>query len=275
MHQNLTFDLSIRDLWGHCLSELQKAIEPDCYDTWIANLRGLHNPGRKIMCIEFPNKICKDWVISKYFQKIENVIHMLAPGTKCEPGTVFHSKGSLNNCDEEGQHKSDISFLPPKKDYMKKRPLPEFSESPKFKLHPDYTFENFVADESNRIAFLAAQKIVDSEALIYNPLCLYGPSGLGKTHLLQAIAHRARKEREHFKATYLSSEGFVSDFIKATRFKSFDLFKKQFRSIDILIIDDIEFIANKKNQWKNCQARLISFSVNRNKLFSLQIKNLP
>ena len=112
-------------------------------------------------------------------------------------------------------------------------------------LDPRFTFENFVVGKSNELAHAAALKVAESKAVTFNPLFLYGGVGLGKTHLMHAIAWHIKKCHPERKVIYLSAEKFMYQFIKALRFKDTMAFKEQFRSVDVLMIDDVQFISGK------------------------------
>src|SRR5690606_27209484 len=112
-------------------------------------------------------------------------------------------------------------------------------------LDPRFTFENFVVGKPNELAYAAARKIAESDKVDFNPLFLYGGVGLGKTHLMHAIAHAIKARAPNRQILYLSAEKFMYRFIRALRFKDTMAFKEQFRSVDVLMIDDVQFIAGK------------------------------
>ncbi|MCB1009896.1 MAG: ATP-binding protein, partial [Acidobacteria bacterium] len=114
------------------------------------------------------------------------------------------------------------------------------------RLNPKYTFETFVVGSSNQFAHAAARAVAESPSRSYNPLFLYGPVGLGKTHLLHAIGHQILAKHRDLKVQYLTAEQFVNQLINSLRFKSMPSFRERFRSIDVLLVDDIQFLANKE-----------------------------
>ncbi len=118
--------------------------------------------------------------------------------------------------------------------------------APLERLNPKYTFETFVVGSSNQFAHAAARAVAESPSRSYNPLFLYGPVGLGKTHLLHAIGHHVRTRHPGLKVQYLTAEQFVNQLINSLRFKSMPSFRERFRSIDVLLVDDIQFLANKE-----------------------------
>jgi chromosomal replication initiator protein len=118
--------------------------------------------------------------------------------------------------------------------------------APLERLNPKYTFETFVVGSSNQFAHAAARAVAESPSRSYNPLFLYGPVGLGKTHLLHAIGHHVRARHPGLKVQYLTAEQFVNQLINSLRFKSMPSFRERFRSIDVLLVDDIQFLANKE-----------------------------
>lgn len=114
-------------------------------------------------------------------------------------------------------------------------------------LDPRFIFDSFIVGKPNELAFAAAQRVAESETAAFNPLFLYGGVGLGKTHLMHAIAWEIRARRPHRKVMYLSAEKFMYQFIRALRDRDTMTFKEQFRSVDVLMIDDVQFIADKEN----------------------------
>lgn len=114
-------------------------------------------------------------------------------------------------------------------------------------LDPRFTFENFVVGKPNELAYAAARKVAESDTVAFNPLFLYGGVGLGKTHLMHAIAWAIKAKNPHRQVLYLSAEKFMYRFIRALRFKDMMTFKEQFRSVDVLMIDDVQFIAGKES----------------------------
>lgn len=114
-------------------------------------------------------------------------------------------------------------------------------------LDPRFTFDNFIVGKPNELAFAAARRVAEAEAVPFNPLFLYGGVGLGKTHLMHAIAWHIRKRNPERRVVYLSAEKFMYQFIRALRYKDTVAFKEQFRSVDVLMIDDVQFIAGKDN----------------------------
>ena len=114
-------------------------------------------------------------------------------------------------------------------------------------LDPRFTFDNFVVGKPNELAFAAAQRIAEADIVSFNPLFLYGGVGLGKTHLMHAIGWKIKQKTPERKVIYLSAEKFMYQFVRALRYKDTSAFKEQFRSIDILMIDDVQFISGKDN----------------------------
>jgi len=115
------------------------------------------------------------------------------------------------------------------------------------KINPAFTFDNFIVGEANRMAYAAAKRICKGNTATYNPLYIHGSVGMGKTHLLNAIAIDLKKNTPDLKIVFMSAERFMYQFIKAIRLKDTIKFKDEFRSVDILIIDDIQFIGGKES----------------------------
>jgi chromosomal replication initiator protein len=126
------------------------------------------------------------------------------------------------------------------------RPAPEEPNQPVLDINPRYTFDTFVIGPSNRFAHAAALAVAETPARKYNPLFIYGDAGLGKTHLLQAIGHYVRENYPTYRVRYVTSEAFLNEFIDAVRTSTNDAFKRRYRDIDVLLVDDIQFIEGKK-----------------------------
>jgi len=164
----------------------------------------------------------RDWVRTHYAKSIESFLH------------------SVN----DNYHRIDIIIdSQPQKETLP--PEEEERESIGAQLDPRFTFENFVVGKSNELAHAAALKVAESKTVTFNPLFLYGGVGLGKTHLMHAIAWHIKKCHPERKVIYLSAEKFMYQFIRALRFKDTMAFKEQFRSVDVLMIDDVQFISGK------------------------------
>ncbi len=209
------------EVWQATLGELQLKMTRATFETW---LRGTTFLGYEdgTFVIGVPTAFAKDWLENRLMGLIKRTASSIMGRTV------------------------EINFVvqPPQPPALKEIP-PLLQEKPRsFAFHPNYTFENFMVGPGNRLAYRAALAVASGEGAAYNPLFIYGGVGLGKTHLLHAIGHQAMKH--HRKALYVSAEDFTNDFINSIRNKRTGDFRSRYRSIDLFLIDDIQFLAGKE-----------------------------
>jgi len=217
------------ELWAAALGEIKDRIGKQNFDTWIKPVRFLAKNKNEIT-LEVPNKFFRDWLTENYLNQIESILGSLA---KQEINILFSVNQKL-----EGRAKTEKAF----KKEDREREKPQRNNN----LVPKYTFENFVIGASNQFAHAACMAVANQPGDHYNPLFIYGGVGLGKTHLVNAIGHWAEAQRSALKIFYLSSETFMNELIASLRRDRMDEFKAKFRSVDILILDDVQFIAGKE-----------------------------
>jgi chromosomal replication initiator protein len=212
-------------IWNNCLSKLEHEISSSEFNTWIRPLQAVEIEGQlKLLA---PNRFVMDWVKERFFQKIEELLNEF-------------SNGSLDLVLEIG---SKVSTLPTYTKTVKRAELKKVG--PSF-LNKAYTFENFVEGKSNQLAKAASLQVSENVGRAYNPLLIYGSSGLGKTHLMHAIGNAILLKKPTLNIVYVHSEKFVQDMVKALQQNSIDVFKEYYRSLDVLLIDDIQFFASKE-----------------------------
>lgn len=223
---------TLRDLWDSILERVSTLVNNQSYQTWFKPTRLVSYEGGRIV-IEGPNPFFVDWLAEHHLDKIEYA----ASETLGEDVTVeFVSPESPRRitAPERSVQRSVIVTDPVT--------LPN-----KVHLNARYTFDEFVVGSSNRLAQAAALAVSEKPARAYNPLFIYGGVGLGKTHLIQAIGHFVLKEHPSLRISYVSAESFMNELIHAIR-KGVTLeFKERYRNIDILMIDDIQFLAGKES----------------------------
>ncbi len=214
----LTYTVAM-DRWKSIQPDLEQLLGGEEYQTWIAPLRPVHadDTGLTLTC---DNAIVLDWVRDHYLRDMETV-------AKSRFGRGFSIQ--LDGTQESPQATPA---------------LPRSSST--LSLNPVFTFERFVTGPSNQFAAAAAEAVADNPGESYNPLFLYGGSGLGKTHLLHAIGHRVATRHPQLRVEYLTTEQFVNDLINCIRRKKMDGFRARFRALDVLLLDDIQFIAGKE-----------------------------
>ncbi|WP_243387227.1 chromosomal replication initiator protein DnaA [Bacillus kexueae] len=223
---------NIADLWSKALGEIEKKLSKPSFETWLKSTKA-HALQGDTMIITAPNEFARDWLESRYLHLIANTLYEL---TGEEIGVKFIIPQNQN--DEEFMPKSPIKAAPNKGD--------EAGELPQNMLNPKYTFDTFVIGSGNRFAHAASLAVAEAPAKAYNPLFIYGGVGLGKTHLMHAIGHYVLDHNPSAKVVYLSSEKFTNEFINSIRDNKAVDFRNKYRNVDVLLIDDIQFLAGKE-----------------------------
>ena len=231
----------LTDPWQHCLNRLSGDIPQQQFNTWIRPLRAEWQESG--LALAAPNRFIRDFVAEKYLPLIHTyLLDVVAPAAAQASVTVQSGQPTAPSsvtpiASEAAQALSRPAEAPP-------RPAPAALVSPS-SLVEGYTFERFVEGKSNQLALAAAQQVAKHPGSSYNPLFLYGGVGLGKTHLMHAVGNAMRRQNPEAKIVYLHSERFVADMVKALQLNAINDFKRFYRSVDALLIDDIQFFANK------------------------------
>ena len=214
-------------LWNELKATYQKDLSPASYNTWIetANPRTLD---QNQLVVEVPSKIHKEYWEKNLATKIVEVGYMLS-GNEIIPRFITG---------EEAEQEEVIEEKNPK--VVAPSPLK------KAMLNPKYTFDTFVIGKGNQMAHAAALVVAEDPGSIYNPLFFYGGVGLGKTHLMHAIGHQMLQSQPNAKVKYVSSETFANDFINSIQNKTAEEFRQEYRNVDLLLVDDIQFFAEKE-----------------------------
>jgi chromosomal replication initiator protein len=215
------------ELWAQAVAEIKERIGRQNYETWIKPI-GFISRNKNEICLDVPNKFFRDWLTEHYLAQIQDILSTLA---KHDVKVVFEINEKTNR-----QANAEKGV---------KREERERVQKSNSNLVPKYTFQNFVVGASNQFAHAACVAVANQPGEHYNPLFIYGGVGLGKTHLVNAIGHQSA-QRSGLKVVYLSSESFMNELIGSLRRDKMDEFKKKFRNVDILILDDVQFIAGKE-----------------------------
>jgi chromosomal replication initiator protein len=217
------------ELWSAAVAEIKEQIGKQNFETWIKPISFVSRSKSEVV-LDVPNKFFRDWLTEHYLEQMEAILSSL---TKNDVKVVFGINEKL-----DGQASVD---KPLKKDDKPREKGPSNNN-----LVAKYTFQNFVVGASNQFAHAACMAVANQPGEHYNPLFIYGGVGLGKTHLVNAIGHHAVAQRPGLKVVYLSSESFMNELIGSLRRDKMDEFKKKFRNVEILILDDVQFIAGKE-----------------------------
>ncbi len=219
--------VSLDALWNELKATYQKDLSPASYNTWIetANPRTLD---QNQLVVEVPSKIHKEYWEKNLATKIVEVGYMLS-GNEIIPRFITGEEAEQEEVVEEKNSK--VAAPSPLKKAM---------------LNPKYTFDTFVIGKGNQMAHAAALVVAEDPGSIYNPLFFYGGVGLGKTHLMHAIGHQMLQSQPNAKVKYVSSETFANDFINSIQNKTAEEFRQEYRNVDLLLVDDIQFFAEKE-----------------------------
>ena len=217
-------------MWKAVKEDLRTRIGQDSFRNWIEQMefRGLRDNYADFVV---PSKFIASWIQNSYGKQICNAF--------CSQGGKVHQ---LNFVVEEAEVQSPISQKPKQPANEVVSELPTLPSNP---LDPRYKFDRFVVGKSNELAFAAAHRVVSGEGVNFNPLFLYSGVGLGKTHLMHAIAWEITEKFPQKRVLFLSAEQFMYRFVQALRAKNMQNFKEIFRSVDVLLVDDVQFIAGK------------------------------
>ncbi len=222
--------MSVLNVWEKAQGSIKETIGETSYETWFSQLHAVEKDPSTIL-LETPDEFFRNWIVEHYLKTIEE---KLATSSDL-PITVEFSINSTAQKETTPSRLSKIetAFQDEKRDDIN--------------INPRFSFENFVIGPSNRFAYAAAMAVAESPAKAYNPFFIYGQVGLGKTHLMQAITQQIRKLYPSLSICYISSEKFTNELIDAIRHRSTPQFRQKYRNIDVLLIDDIHFIAGKES----------------------------
>lgn len=231
--------------WESILSAIEKRINHQSFSAWFLPMEFKEFKDNYIV-VEVANEMFRDWVVDNYMEVIREALQELNLG-QCT--FKFLIKGqdevpsSSLSIEEQDRERSvfllDEEFAPPAARFVDIEPV----ELP---LNPKYTFDTFVVGSSNQFAHAAAMAVAESPSKAYNPLYIYGGVGLGKTHLMHAIGHAIRSRNRHLRLCYISSERFMNELINSIRYDKTLSFREKHRNIDVLLMDDIQFLAGKE-----------------------------
>ena len=222
-------------LWQQCLRQLERELTPQQYNTWIRPLQAVEaDHGVEILA---PNRFVLDWIRDKYGTRIQSILDELA-GKRMVPMSI--GIGSLPATAPTARESS----AQPAGVVASKKAEPNAKRGSGLK--GDFTFDSFVEGKSNQLARAASTQVAENPGKAYNPLFICGGVGLGKTHLMHAVGNLIAGQKPSAQVVYLHSERFVADMVKALQHNVINEFKRFYRSVDALLIDDIQFFAGKE-----------------------------
>ena len=234
--------MNAEQLWQTAQGELQIQMTPATYDTWLRNSEAISLEDHTLT-VGVRNSFVKDWLENRLIVPVQRTVASILG----EPVEVRFVVAPLPAPDagEDSLLRSQSEESTADRAAGESQAKPQRAQKPANMLNPRYTFDNFIVGPSNRMAHAACQAVADQPASAYNPLFIYGGVGLGKTHLLHAAGHVPLKRG--YTVLYVSSEEFTNDMINSIRVHSTEQFREKYRSIDVLLIDDIQFIAGKES----------------------------
>ena len=222
---------NINELWTATLEKIQEKISKPSFETWLKNTKA-ETIKESTLIIAAPNEFSRDWLEGQYTKLITDTLYEVT-------GAELSAKFIIPEANDQEDTKN-----PPAKPKSK---TDKNYEAPKTMLNPKYTFDTFVIGAGNRFAHAASLAVAEAPANAYNPLFIYGGVGLGKTHLMHAVGQYVQENNPDANVLYLTSEKFTNEFINAIMDNKTINFRNKYRNIDVLLIDDIQFIAGKES----------------------------
>lgn len=231
--------------WNLVLDTLRTEIDENTYKSWFKPLALINiDGGRAIMAA--PTRFMRNWLLSNFAERLKNAWQRVnMEVTDIDIIVLSGFQGTDKDIEDDGIQKSESITKPKAKSNASVKMVSESSFGAP--LDARFTFDSFVVGKSNEFAYAAARRVAENKDVNFNPLFLHGGVGLGKTHLMHSIAWAMRENFPNKKVVYLSAEQFMYQFISSIRYKDTMSFKEKFRNVDLLMIDDLQFIANKNS----------------------------
>lgn len=222
--------MDIKQLWKNCLVEIEGTVSKANFSTWFKNTCILKEEGG-IVYIGVPNEFVRDWIKNKYHKLITKTIADSFENMRA-------IEYMITKLDVSKQELPAVSI----NTINKELPLKDLYINPEDNLNSRYQFNSFIVGTFNELAYAAGQAIIENPGTKYNPFFVYGGTGLGKTHLLQAVGNSIKEKYQNKKVHYITLEKFATDFVNSLQGNKANSFKEKYRKYDLLIIDDIQFI---------------------------------
>ncbi len=224
-------NMNTKQLWKDCLLEIEAGLSKANFSTWFKNT-SIVKEDTGVIYIGVPNEFVRDWLMNKYHKLITKTIADAYDSMRA----VEYIITKAENTKEEPVKQNDEPYV------NKELPLKDLYVNPDDNLNPRYHFNSFIVGAFNELAYAASQAIIESPGTKYNPFFIYGGTGLGKTHLIQAVGNAIKGKNENKKVHYMTLEKFATDFVSSLQSNKANSFKEKYRKYDLLIIDDIQFI---------------------------------
>ncbi|HEY6118753.1 MAG TPA: chromosomal replication initiator protein DnaA, partial [Pyrinomonadaceae bacterium] len=236
-------------VWEEFLHSLKSSVNRETFETWFSPIEfeGLDDASRTIQ-VRAPNHVLRDWVESNYSANLNRSLNDVHLGGYSLHWTI--ADGDAESAKEPQMAIAQAAGIAIGGRGIESQTIPaaaaRTTKAPDPTLNSKYTFEGFVVGSCNQFAHAASLAVAEAPGKTYNPLYLYGGVGLGKTHLMHACGHEIRQRNPHLNLCYISSEKFMNELINAIRYDKTQLFREKYRSVDVLLIDDVQFMAGKE-----------------------------
>jgi chromosomal replication initiator protein len=227
----------MKKTWEDSLNEIELEVSKATFKTWFQNTHLVREEGGTVF-VGVPNEFIKEWLSNKYHKSILRILRKDNPHVRSVEYII--SKKPAKGQEEPKKGKRTAEPQP-----TRALPLQNLYIDRKDNLNPRYTFESFIIGPFNELAYSAAQGIIQKPG-VYNPLFIYGGTGLGKTHLIQAIGNKLKEEPTNAKVFYTSSEKFTMDYISSVQNNRVNAFKEKYRKYDVFVMDDVQFLSGKE-----------------------------
>jgi chromosomal replication initiator protein len=229
-------ELTAESLWNEVSGRLKGALNETTYRTWFDDVRGLELADDEFV-LSVPNDFSREWIEGHFHGLIKAAVRDATGHERRVQLRVVESGGPVDG-QPDAAAPGEVPGIA--------APVPPAARRPESGLNPKYIFDLFVIGSSNRFAHAAALAVAEAPAQAYNPLFIYGGTGLGKTHLMQAIAQYVMQHSSKLSVRYVTSETFMNDFINSLRDKRIEGFKQRYRAYDLLLVDDVQFFEHKE-----------------------------
>ena len=231
-----------QELWQSVLTKLELDISRPSFLTWFQQT-GIKEIEDGVVTVFVPNGFAREWLQNKYHKSILHILRAISTDIRDITYIIGRPEGTLATSSFKDQNAKRKRMTMPVSFTDETPTLKDITANPITNLNPRYTFDTFIVGSFNELAHAAAQSVIKNPGMTYNPLFIYGGVGLGKTHLIQAIGNELLKERVSYNIRYVPAERYMGEIVDALRNQGMSRLKEKYRDVDLLILDDIQFIA--------------------------------